>query len=87
MQRELSQVLFKTIIQIDTKLRECPAWGKPITIYAPKSRAAQQYRALAQELRSSGPGGQEGRDLHQPLHEHAPEEDLLKAELSESKDV
>ena len=92
MQRELSPVLFKTIIQIDTKLRECPAWGKPITIYAPKSRAAQQYRALAQEL-----------TLGQPLHEHAPEQDLLevpaqragnvparqagKAELSERKDV
>lgn len=50
MQRELGQVLFKTVIQIDTKLRECPVWGKPITSYAPKSRAAQQYRALAQEL-------------------------------------
>jgi len=53
LQRDLSQVLFKTIIQIDTKLRECPAWGKPITSYAPKTRAAQQYRALAQELLGS----------------------------------
>ena len=54
MQNELSRVLFKTIIQIDTKLRECPAFGKPITSYAPKSRAAQQYRAFAQELRGQG---------------------------------
>jgi len=63
MQNELGKVLFKTIIQIDTKLRECPAFGKPITSYAPKSRAAQQYRALAQELQC-----QEIRQLPQ---EHA----------------
>jgi chromosome partitioning protein len=96
LQRDMSQVLFRTIIQIDTKLRECPAWGKPITSYAPKSRAALQYRALAQELqgppgplaqaRTGGAGGREGQDTCQLLPEHAPEEDLPKAELSESKD-
>lgn len=42
--------LFETIIQVDTKLRESPAYGKPITSYATGSRAAQQYRALAEEL-------------------------------------
>jgi chromosome partitioning protein len=86
MQHELSPVLFKTIIQIDTKLRECQAWGKPITSYAPKSRAAQQYRALAQELLGPGVGDREGQDSSQLLREHAPEEDLPMAELSEKKD-
>lgn len=52
MHNGLSKVLFKTIIQVDTKLRECTAFGKPITIYASRSRSAQQYRALAQELLS-----------------------------------
>lgn len=42
--------LFETFIQVDTKLRESPAHAKPITDYAPDTRAAQQYRALAQEL-------------------------------------
>ncbi len=42
--------VFATSIENDTKLRECPVIGKPITEYAPESRAAQQYRALAQEL-------------------------------------
>jgi chromosome partitioning protein len=50
MQHELDQILFETIIQIDTKLRESPAYGKPITSYAKKTRSAQQYRALAKEL-------------------------------------
>jgi chromosome partitioning protein len=50
MQRGMSKVLFKTIIEVDTKLRESPAFGQPITLYAPKTRGAQQYRALAKEL-------------------------------------
>ena len=49
-QRRLSKVLFKTIIEVDTKLRESPAFDQPITLYAPKTRGAQQYRALAKEL-------------------------------------
>jgi chromosome partitioning protein len=51
MRRGLSNVLFRTVIQVDTKLRESPAYGQPITSYAPKSRGTQQYRALARELR------------------------------------
>jgi len=42
--------MFQTIIQVDTRLRESPAFGLPITRYAPRTRAARQYRALAQEL-------------------------------------
>jgi chromosome partitioning protein len=43
-------VLFNTLISIDTKLRESPIFGKPITQYAPNARGAQEYRALATEL-------------------------------------
>jgi chromosome partitioning protein len=45
--------LFKTIIEIDTKLRESPTVGLPINLYAPRTRGARQYRALAQELMSN----------------------------------
>jgi chromosome partitioning protein len=54
MRRGLSHVLFDTIIEIDTKLRESPVFGQPITLYAPKTRGAQQYRALAKELMDHG---------------------------------
>jgi len=50
MQRGLNSVLFDTIIEVDTKLRESPAFNQPITLYAPKTRGTQQYRALAKEL-------------------------------------
>jgi len=50
MQQGMEQTLFKTIIEIDTKLKESPVFGKPITLYEPNTRGAQQYRALAREL-------------------------------------
>jgi chromosome partitioning protein len=42
--------LFRTVIEIDTKLRESPILCLPITQYKPNSRGAQQYRSLAEEL-------------------------------------
>jgi chromosome partitioning protein len=54
MQQELNNVLFDTIIEVDTKLRESPVYDQPITVYAPKSRGAEQYRALAKELLNHG---------------------------------
>ena len=56
LQRELPHLLFKTEIDVDTKLRESPVYGQPITRYAPKSRGAEQYRALARELTKNGSG-------------------------------
>jgi chromosome partitioning protein len=44
------KVLFDTVIEVDTRLRESPFTGLPITAYKPDTRAAQQYRALAKEV-------------------------------------
>lgn len=50
LERTFGEGLFKTLIEIDTKLRESPILGLPITQYKPNSRGAQQYRSLAEEL-------------------------------------
>jgi chromosome partitioning protein len=42
--------LFETVIPIDSKLRESPLFGRPITQYATRARSAEEYRALAREL-------------------------------------
>jgi len=42
--------VFKTVIEVDTKLRESPIAGLPITQYRPNTRGSVQYRDLAQEL-------------------------------------
>ncbi len=56
--RELSEQLRATfgdnildsIIEVDTRLRESCIEGLPITHFAPKTRSAQQYQALAEEI-------------------------------------
>lgn len=42
--------IFETVIEMDTKLRESPIAGQPITRYMPNSRGSLQYRVLAEEL-------------------------------------
>jgi chromosome partitioning protein len=50
LQQTFGTGLFETVIEIDTRLRESPIIGMPITQYKPNSRGSQQYRVLAQEL-------------------------------------
>jgi chromosome partitioning protein len=50
LQTTFGQGVFTTVIEVDTKLRESPIAGLPITQYKPSSRGSQQYRVLAQEL-------------------------------------
>lgn len=50
LQNTFGDGLLKTIIEVDTKLRESSVAGRPIMFHSPHSRSAGQYRALAQEL-------------------------------------
>jgi chromosome partitioning protein len=54
MKRGLKRILFDVVIEVDTKLRESPTVGQPVTLYAPNTRGAEQYRALAKELMNDG---------------------------------
>ncbi|MBI3599378.1 MAG: ParA family protein, partial [Nitrospinae bacterium] len=36
--------------RMDIKLAEAPSHGLPITLYAPKSRGASDYKKLAEEI-------------------------------------
>jgi chromosome partitioning protein len=42
--------LFKTAIPRNVRLAEAPSYGKPVLIYDPKSRGAESYFDLGQEL-------------------------------------
>jgi chromosome partitioning protein len=48
--RKYGSAVLNTFISIDTKLRESPVIGQPITQYAPNSRSAHEYHTLAMEL-------------------------------------
>ncbi|MFZ6027472.1 MAG: ParA family protein [Chloroflexota bacterium] len=50
LQATFGEGLLRTVIEIDTKLRESTIAGLPITHYNANTRSAQQYRALAQEI-------------------------------------
>ncbi len=42
--------VFDTVIHLSTSLTESPMMGQPISRYAPQSRGAKDYQALAEEL-------------------------------------
>lgn len=44
-------LLYKTMIPRSVRLGEAPSYGQPITVYDPKSKAADAYRALAREVK------------------------------------
>ena len=43
-------VVYNVVIRENVRLAECPSFSQPITVYAPTSAGAQDYRALAQEV-------------------------------------
>jgi chromosome partitioning protein len=47
----LGPAVFETVIPRSVRLSEAPSYGRPIAAYAPESRGAEAYRALATEFR------------------------------------
>lgn len=50
LQEHFNVSLCESIIRVDTRLRESAMVGEPIQIYAPRTRAAEEYRQLAEEI-------------------------------------
>lgn len=50
MREYFGDLVFETIVHKNVRLAEAPSAGEPIVVYASRSRAAQEYRALAQEI-------------------------------------
>jgi chromosome partitioning protein len=48
--KSLKSVLFDTIIPRNIRLAEAPSFGKPVVLYDIKSKGADAYLNLAQEL-------------------------------------
>jgi chromosome partitioning protein len=52
--RHLADAVYDTVVPRSVRLAEAPSYGRPIAQYAPESRGAAAYRALATELRGRG---------------------------------
>ncbi len=50
MRKYFGDLVFKTVIHKCVRLAEAPSTGEPIFSYAPESRSAAEYRALAAEV-------------------------------------
>lgn len=50
LERYFPEQIFKTQIPRNVRLSEAPSFGKPVTLFDPKSRGAQAYIAVAREL-------------------------------------
>ncbi|MFB0564850.1 MAG: ParA family protein [Candidatus Aminicenantaceae bacterium] len=48
--RSLRGIIYDTVIPRTVRLAEAPSFGKPITLYDPKSKGAEAYLNLAQEM-------------------------------------
>ncbi len=48
--QHFEEKILTTPIRVDTRLRECSIAGEPVTLYAPHTRASQEYRILTNEL-------------------------------------
>ncbi len=50
MREFFGNLVFETVIHRSIRLAEAPSAGEPVLIYAPESKAAAEYRALAEEI-------------------------------------
>jgi chromosome partitioning protein len=46
--------VLKTVVPRNVRLAEAPSYGKPILLYDPRSRGAESYQQLAQEVIDHG---------------------------------
>jgi chromosome partitioning protein len=50
LREHFSEIVFRTVIPRTVRIAEAPSYGIPVTEYAPGSRGAQAYLALAEEV-------------------------------------
>ena len=50
MRKNFQDMVFKTLINRNTKLAEAPGFGQPAILYDANSRGSEDYMLLAQEL-------------------------------------
>ncbi|MFQ5495902.1 MAG: ParA family protein [Phycisphaerae bacterium] len=55
-------LLFETILNFNTKLKEGTSFGQPITEFAPSSMGAHDFQALAREILATEPGSERAPD-------------------------
>ena len=76
MREYFGDLVFDTVIHRSVRLAEAPSAGQPIFIYAPESRSATEYRALAEEV-TNGKKSTEQKIDHEASTEQKIEDQAL----------
>jgi len=63
MREFFGDMVFQTVIHRTIRLAEAPSAGESILMYAPESRGAAEYRALAEEVLNSKPSAEKTNDV------------------------
>ncbi len=50
LKERFGKLVYETVIRESVRLAECPSFGKPVTLYDPGGRGAEDYRQLAEEF-------------------------------------
>ena len=77
--KQFEGVLYDTIINFNTKLKEGASFGQPITEFAPNSMGARDFQKLARELIAGEPSRTATADLMQHVEKLAADADRLLA--------
>ncbi len=79
LRKRFGHVMFETLVNFNTKLKEGASYGQPITEFAPTSMGARDFEALARELLTREPVKTPTRDLIQHAEQLAANAERLLA--------
>ncbi|NOT02127.1 MAG: AAA family ATPase [Phycisphaerales bacterium] len=79
LRRKFEHVLFSTVINFNTKLKEGTSCGQPITEFAPESAGARDFQMLAREVESGSAAMEPSEAIHALAERLGRETDRLVA--------
>jgi len=79
LRKRFNGMLYSTIVNFNTKLKEGASYGQPIVEFAPSSSGARDFQKLAREVMESEPAVASTEEMLQRVEEMAAEADRLLA--------
>ena len=79
MRRRFQNIVYNTIVNFNTKLKECASFGQPITEFAPTSMGARDFKNFAKELVARESSGASVPDIREHVDKLAADAQRLLA--------
>lgn len=79
LRKRYDKVVYDSVVNFNTKLKESASFGQPITEFAPKSMGARDFQKLAREIMAGEPAGVLTSDLLEHVERLSADADRLLA--------